>query len=109
MTTTTMLTVAELQERVRDALTEAITEVHGEEDAYDMIHEVVDSSIPVYTHQIAELVADMPTLLVREPDIGPAQEHWGPAGRYVIANLYEVLTEWAGEIVEELRTSDDLW
>ncbi len=73
-------------------------------DDWNLAHEVADAAVPVYTYDIAQLVAAKPSLLIHEAEIGPAADHWGVAGRWVVAAIYERLHDEALRHLEEIAS-----
>ncbi len=61
------------------------------DDASDVIHEIADSSIPVYTCDLLSLACGAPSLATDEPEIVGA-EHFGTALSIIVGNLYERLS-----------------
>lgn len=74
-------------------------------DHYDVACQAADSCVPIYTHHLARLAADRPSFLTDTPEIGPAAEHYGPALRYVVANIFEHLTDEALDIISDLEVA----
>jgi hypothetical protein len=61
-----------LQERINDAREELRERVKNEqidvEEPHDTIHEIADSSVPVYTYDIVQCAAEDISLATDEPD-----------------------------------------
>ena len=102
--------VEELKESLRD---------YPDNDQHDTIHEIADSSVPVYTSDILQLVADNIDLAVIEPDIEPAFDGSPTPVNIIAANVYEEITQelWSNlenikaelkaELEDELEDEDD--
>ena len=55
----------------------------------DWIHEIADSSVPVYTYDIMECAMEDMSLATYVPEIGPAFDGSQTAANIVAANIYE--------------------
>lgn len=79
----------ELRERLED---------WGEDDfeqdePHDIIHEIADSNVPVYTSDLMQLAADDLSLATNEPELGPAFDGSPTPTNIVAANVYDAITE----------------
>jgi hypothetical protein len=72
--------VAEYLERRRD---------YPDEDCHDVIHEVADSNVPIYTSDLMLLAAEDIDLAVGEPECGPAFDGKPTPVNIIAANVYE--------------------
>ncbi|MHA2094587.1 MAG: hypothetical protein ACW98F_08160 [Candidatus Hodarchaeales archaeon] len=80
-----------LEQLKKDALTE-LKELlidNPDQDEYDIIAEIADSSTPIYTSDILQLAADNIDLAVVEPEIGPAFDGSPTPVNIIAANIYE--------------------
>src|SRR4051794_32880363 len=57
-------------------------------DPHDVIHEIADSSVPVYTSDLLELSCDGPSLATDEPEVVGA-DYFGTALAIIVGNVYE--------------------
>lgn len=57
----------------------------------DVIHEIADSCVPVYTSQLLELANGDNCLATDEPEIGPAFDGTPTPVNIIAANVYERL------------------
>ena len=55
----------------------------------DWIHEIADSSVPVYTYDIMECAMEDMSLATDVPEVGPAFDGSHTAANIVAANIYE--------------------
>jgi len=67
----------------------------------DMVHEIADSSVPVYTYQLAQIASEEVALFTDEPELGPAFDGSPTPSNIVAANIYERVSQ---ELVDELYT-----
>lgn len=75
-----------------DDLDEWLKDNHGLEP-HDAIHEIADSSVPVYTYDLMELAMDNFDLVTQEPSMGPAFDGKQTAINIIAANVYEYISE----------------
>lgn len=68
----------------------------------DQLHEIADSALPIYTHEIAQLVADTPELILHDAELIEA----GSAEQAITAALYEVACAIARYTYNELQQDD---
>jgi hypothetical protein len=73
----------------------------------DVIHEVADSCVPVYTSQLLELANGDNCLATDEPEIGPAFDGTPTPVNIIAANVYERLTAVLWEEWREIEDGDD--
>ena len=76
--------VEELKDSLRD---------YPDNDEHDTIHEIADSSVPVYTYDLLQLAANNLDLAVVEPEIGPAFDGSPTPVNIIAANIYEEITQ----------------
>jgi hypothetical protein len=90
---------------LNDIIKDAIEELKdGWKDAQypeDMVHEIADSSVPVYTYQLAQLAAEDVALFTDEPELGPAFDGSPTPANIVAANIYERVSQ---ELFDKLYT-----
>ena len=55
----------------------------------DAIHEIADSSVPVYTRDLMQLAVDNIGLATTEPDLGAAFDGKPTPANIIAANVYE--------------------
>ena len=70
---------------------------HPHEEPHDAIHEIADSSVPVYTGDLLRLAAENLQLATEEPECGPAFDGSPTPVNIIAANVYAHLetTLWA--------------
>lgn len=87
----------ELKERMNDVLR------WEEYDESDHIHEIADSRVPIYYHQLLKVASSEVWLATEEPECWPAFD-WSPTPINIIAaNIYEHLVEKLREHVQEKK------
>ena len=62
------------------------------DEPHDTIHEIADSSVPVYTYDLLQLAGDNLNLAVDTPDLGPAFDGSPTPVNIIAANVYEYIT-----------------
>lgn len=67
----------------------------------DIISEVTDSSVPVYTYELLNLACENIDLAARVPELGPAFDGEPTPTNIIAANVYEYISDflnnWAHE------------
>jgi hypothetical protein len=96
----------------RDAIAELREwrEDHPHEEPHDAIHEIADSSVPVYTGDLLRLAAENIALATDEPEVGPAFDGSPMPVNIIAANVYEHLERalWdAWQTMEDEEADDD--
>lgn len=76
--------------------------------AADVIHEIADGSVPVYTSELLALACEDNGLGTEEPEIGPAFDGSPTPTNIIAANVYERITADLFEHFEEIRAAADL-
>lgn len=74
------------------------------DDCHDVIFEIADSNVPVYTSTIMQYAAEDINLATDEPEIGPAFDGAPTPVNIVAANIYDALSM---ECWEELRDLEE--
>lgn len=93
----------DIQDLQREAL--AILDEYPQSDDYsDLVHEIADSLVPVYSYDIVQYAANDITLATDEPEIGPAFDGSPTPVNIIAANIYERLVT---ALNEELAARDD--
>ena len=82
--------------------TETFDEVANFE-CQDWIHEIADSSVPVYTYNIMECAMEDMALATDVPEIGPAFDGSQTAANIVAANIYERVCNHLYEVEQKLK------
>jgi hypothetical protein len=82
-------------------------------DPGDVIHELTDSAVPVYTRDLLDLAADFNFLATAEPELGPAFDGSATPINIIAANVYEWIynalwQSWNDEIEEIYDRSLDI-
>ena len=107
----------ELYRMKKDALEELKDSLrdYPDNDEYDTIHEIADSSVPVYTHDILQLAASNNYLATEEPELGPAFDGSPTPVNIIAANIFEEIHSelWCSlesikaELEDELEDEDE--
>ena len=58
-------------------------------DIYDIMHEVVDSSVPIHSQDLLDLAKEDLGLATSEPELGPAFDGKNTAINIIAANVFE--------------------
>ena len=72
-------------------------------ECQDWIHEIADSSVPVYTYNIMECAMEDMALATDVPEIGPAFDGSQTAANIVAANIYERVCNHLYEVEQKLK------
>lgn len=92
----------ELRERVREEADGARDIIHPS----DLIHEIADANVPVYTADLAAMAYEEPSLLLAEPETGPGTAGENALG-YLQAAVYDALRHHLTEEWDEIRAEWD--
>ena len=103
-----------LDELVQDAISELREwqqDYQEEDEPHDTIHEIADSSVPIYTGDLLRLAAENLQLATNEPEIGPAFDGTPTPVNIIAANVFEHIETalWKAwhEIEEEAATDEE--
>lgn len=94
-----------LNEIIRDAC-KSLREDYDIADVtepHDIIHEIADSSVPVYTYDLLQLAANHLELAVDTPELGPAFDGEPTPVNIIAANVFEAITEGLWEEWREIE------
>ena len=83
-----------LRDMERIAIEDLVTWMNDNPDndePHDTIHEIADSSVPVYTYDLLQLAADNLNLAVDVPEIGPAFDGSPTPVNIIAANVFEYI------------------
>ena len=69
----------------------------------DWIHEIADSSVPIYTAELLECAMEDLGLATTEPEIGPAFGGEPTAVNIIAANIYEDICNHLYEVEQKLK------
>jgi len=69
----------------------------------DLIHEIADSSVPVYNHDLITLAYNDMNLAVDEPELGPAFDGTPTPCNIIAANVYEAIANELYQTLYELE------
>ena len=72
-------------------------------DEDDVVHEIADTSVPIYYWDIAQYAAHNSWLMTVEPEINPN----GNAHDQIQSNIYEAICEGLYEHINEKETEDE--
>ena len=90
--------MAEREYYIPDLLEDARDSLKNEYDLLDaqypidLIHEVADGSVPVYTHDLLQYGANNFDLMVEVPELGPAFDGSPTPANIIAANIYEAVS-----------------
>jgi len=105
-----MSTLRQLQRDAFEELKESL-ENYPDQDPYDTIFEIADSSVPVYTHELMKLAAEDITLATAEPELGPAFDGSPTPVNIVAANVFEAIHNYLHENIgllnDEMEEEDE--
>ena len=96
-----------LYEIVKDArqeLREWAKDNKDETEPHDAIHEIADSSVPVYTSDLLQLAADNLELATAKPELGPAFDGSPTPVNIVAANIFEAIEAGVWEEWQEIES-----
>lgn len=82
-------TLFEIKQEAREVLREEYN--LDETDISEAIHEVADTSTPIYTGDLMQLAADNLNLATDEPELGPAFDGSPTPINIIAANIYEAI------------------
>jgi hypothetical protein len=78
-------------------------EIYFSGDDNDIIFEVCDSSVPIYTYDLMQLAADNISLAVDEPELGPAFDGTPTPVNIVAANVSDAIMNHLWENLEDIK------
>lgn len=78
-----------------------------EREPHDQIHQIADSSVPVYTYDLLRLAADNCHLAVDEPELGPAFDGAPTPVNIIAANVFEHIEQALWEAWSEMEDEED--
>ena len=94
-------------ELMRDAADDLRDQLDGkdpsDEDTDRMIHEIADSTTPIYDSDILDVASSRPELALTEPACGPARDGSATPINFIVANIYEALTATLHETLDEIK------
>ncbi len=81
----------------------------GPRDDYasDVIAEIADSSVPVYTYDLMRIAAEDNSLATDEPELGPAFDGSPTPVNIIAANVYEAISNDLHAYLQELQRDDE--
>jgi hypothetical protein len=103
----TMTTMRELEQDIRAEVRERAAELR--EDVYpeDTLTEMVDSSVPIYTSDLFDVANDDRSLMLDEPELGPAFDGAPTPMNIIAANIYERLNVAAFDEWNDVKDDED--
>ncbi|WP_167631040.1 hypothetical protein [Mariprofundus ferrooxydans] len=98
--------MATMESIITDAKADLREQLEGAEYPEDLVFEIADSWVPIYYSQIAALAAEDISLMLDEPELGPAcgDNFIGKEGTpiaWIAANIFERIE---AALQEELQT-----
>lgn len=82
-----------LQSLVDGAIDELKEQAQDARDIGDLIHEIADWWVPIYTHTILEVASSKIRLAFDEPELWPAFNGKPTPVNLIAANIYEAIVE----------------
>jgi hypothetical protein len=82
-----------LQATLKAARAELLERVGAGEKVDDIVHEIADSHVPIYTGDILAYAVEDWNLAVTEPELGPAFDGTMTPVNLIAANIYEAIIE----------------
>ena len=73
----------------------------------DIVHEIADSNVPIYTSDLLDVAADNLYMATNEPELGPAFDGSPTPVNIIAANIYEEISNRLYEVARELQEFDD--
>ena len=103
-----MTTLREILNDAADELRDQWSDLsHRERRDLDVIHEIADSNVPIYTSDLLEVAAADISMACNEPELGPAFDGSPTPTNIIAANIYEALTDHLYGIANELQKEYD--
>ncbi len=97
-----------IENRIRMAI-ETLGEYDLEtDDIGDIIHEIADGCVPVYTYDILECAMNDNSLATDEPECGPAFDGTPTPVNIIAANIYERITQALWDYQASIDDADDI-
>ena len=108
--------LSESEETLYEYLKTHCEEYHNEEEDWqdtfdevanfecgDWIHEIADSSVPVYTYDIMECAMEDMSLATDVPEIGPAFDGSQTAANIIASNIYEKVCNYLYDMEQSIK------
>jgi len=103
-----MTTLREILNDAADELRDQWSDLsHRERRDLDVIHEIADSNVPVYTSDLLEVAAADINMATLEPELGPAFDGSPTPANIIAANIYEAISNHLYGIANELQKEFD--
>lgn len=103
---TTEITLSALLQDAEEEFREWIKDNPDETDPHEVITEITDSSVPVYTYDLLSLARDNTELALDEPEIGPAFDGKSTPINIIAANIYEAIERHLWEVWHAIEEAD---
>ena len=100
-------TMWDLEQSLRAEIRENRADILAYKYPEDMVTEMVDMAVPIYTSEIMRLAADDPWLASTEPEVGPAFDGSPTPVNVIAGNIYDRLCVAGFEELEAIRQEDD--
>lgn len=106
------MAIDDLRDRINDLIAEekianCDLDVQYHNELCDLIFEIADSNVPIYTGDLMQLAADNIYLATEEPELGPAFDGSPTPVNIVAANVFEHIEGKLWEYVRDDMESDD--
>ena len=96
-----------IQQIISDAKEELRTQFPDAEYPEDLIHEIADSSVPIYSHDLMKLASD-PDIFFHENELPPAFGGEPTLNNITATAIYELVSEALFELLSELQEEAEL-
>lgn len=97
-----MTTIQQIIIAAKEELAEQFSEAQYPED---LVHEIADSHVPIYYHELAELASD-PEVFHHENELGPAFDGTPTLANIVATAAYELISEALSQKLYELQNEE---
>ena len=101
-----------LKRDVRQELRERLSGEGWTNAPHDIIHEIADSNVPVYNHDILKMASEEYDLSLAEPELGPAFDGTPTPVNIIAANIFEALEAECWEehkAMSDRREESEVW
>ena len=94
-----------LQETIAQAKQELKERFSDEQYPEDAVHEIADSFVPIYSHELMELASD-PEIFYHENELPPAFDGQATLNNITATAIYELISESLFEYLYELQQEE---
>ncbi len=100
-------TLWDRERMVREEVRERAGELRADAYPEDILAEIVDSSVPIYTSDLMDIAADNLDMATLEPELGPAFDGTPTPANIIAANIYEALQVVAYDEWQTIQSASD--